>query len=91
LYQRHSVATRSPNHASDPVQINIKTGDRVLFAKGGACIPAYTRRDKRMRIAQIAPLFERVPPRLYGGSERIVSYLTEELVRQGHDVTLFAS
>ena len=44
-----------------------------------------------MRIAQIAPLYERVPPRLYGGTERIVSYLTEELVRQGHQVTLFAS
>jgi glycosyltransferase involved in cell wall biosynthesis len=44
-----------------------------------------------MKIAQIAPLFERVPPKLYGGTERIVSYLTEELVRQGHDVTLFAS
>ncbi len=44
-----------------------------------------------MKIAQIAPLCERVPPRLYGGTERIVSYLTEELVRQGHDVTLFAS
>src|SRR5262245_32791714 len=44
-----------------------------------------------MRIAQIAPLIERVPPRLYGGTERVVSYLTEELVRQGHDVTLFAS
>ena len=44
-----------------------------------------------MRIAQIAPLIERVPPELYGGTERIVSYLTEELVRQGHDVTLFAS
>ncbi|RUM23893.1 glycosyltransferase family 4 protein [Rhizobium vallis] len=44
-----------------------------------------------MRIAQIAPLAERVPPRLYGGTERIVSYLTEELVAQGHDVTLFAS
>jgi glycosyltransferase involved in cell wall biosynthesis len=44
-----------------------------------------------MRIAQIAPLFERVPPKLYGGTERIVSYLTEELVKQGHDVTLFAS
>lgn len=44
-----------------------------------------------MRIAQIAPLAERCPPRLYGGTERIVSYLTEELVRQGHDVTLFAS
>jgi glycosyltransferase involved in cell wall biosynthesis len=44
-----------------------------------------------MRIAQVAPLYERVPPKLYGGTERIVSYLTEELVRQGHDVTLFAS
>jgi glycosyltransferase involved in cell wall biosynthesis len=44
-----------------------------------------------VKIAQIAPLAERVPPRLYGGTERIVSYLTEELVRQGHDVTLFAS
>lgn len=44
-----------------------------------------------MRIAQIAPLDESVPPRLYGGTERVVSYLTEELVRQGHQVTLFAS
>jgi glycosyltransferase involved in cell wall biosynthesis len=44
-----------------------------------------------MRIAQIAPLFESVPPKCYGGTERVVSYLTEELVRQGHDVTLFAS
>lgn len=52
----------------------------VLNAKG-----------KRMRIAQIAPIIEDVPPRLYGGTERIVSYLTEELVALGHDVTLFAS
>ena len=44
-----------------------------------------------MKIAQIAPLIESVPPRLYGGTERIVSYLTEELVGLGHDVTLFAS
>jgi len=44
-----------------------------------------------MRIAQIAPLAESVPPKLYGGTERIVSYLTEALVRQGHEVTLFAS
>jgi glycosyltransferase involved in cell wall biosynthesis len=44
-----------------------------------------------MKIAQISPLIESVPPRLYGGTERIVSYLTEELVRQGHDVVLFAS
>jgi glycosyltransferase involved in cell wall biosynthesis len=44
-----------------------------------------------MKIAQVAPLYESVPPYLYGGTERVVSYLTEELVRQGHDVTLFAS
>lgn len=44
-----------------------------------------------MRIAQVAPLAEAVPPPLYGGTERIVSYLTEELVALGHEVTLFAS
>jgi glycosyltransferase involved in cell wall biosynthesis len=44
-----------------------------------------------MKIAQIAPLIESVPPRFYGGTERIVSYLAEEFVRLGHDVTLFAS
>jgi len=44
-----------------------------------------------MKIAQVAPLYESVPPALYGGTERVVSYLTEELVRRGHDVTLFAS
>ena len=44
-----------------------------------------------MRIAILAPLVEPVPPPLYGGTERVVSLLTEELVRRGHDVTLFAS
>ena len=44
-----------------------------------------------MRIAQVAPLQEAVPPRFYGGTERVVSYLTENLVQLGHDVTLFAS
>jgi hypothetical protein len=44
-----------------------------------------------LRIAQVAPLYESVPPRLCGGTERIVSFLTEELVHQGHEVTLFAS
>jgi glycosyltransferase involved in cell wall biosynthesis len=44
-----------------------------------------------MRVAQIAPLYESVPPKYYGGTERVVSYLTEELVREGHEVTLFAS
>jgi hypothetical protein len=44
-----------------------------------------------MRIAQVSPLYESVPPQAYGPSERVVSYLTEELVRMGHEVTLFAS
>ena len=66
---------------------------------GAACGPPFasiadtllSKEVLSMRIAQIAPLYERVPPRLYGGTERVVSYLTEELVRQGHEVTLFAS
>src|ERR1700748_2503644 len=45
----------------------------------------------RLRIAQVAPLYESVPPQLYGGTERVVSYLTEALVEMGHEVTLFAS
>jgi glycosyltransferase involved in cell wall biosynthesis len=49
------------------------------------------KKGRSVKIAQIAPLVESVPPRLYGGTERVVSWLTEELVRQGHDVTLFAS
>jgi glycosyltransferase involved in cell wall biosynthesis len=44
-----------------------------------------------MHIAQVAPLFEAVPPKLYGGTERVISWLTEELIALGHDVTLFAS
>src|SRR6201988_5568411 len=47
--------------------------------------------NDRLRIAQVAPLYESVPPQLYGGTERVVSWLTEELVALGHDVTLFAS
>jgi glycosyltransferase involved in cell wall biosynthesis len=49
------------------------------------------RSNERLRIAQVAPLYESVPPQLYGGTERVVSWLTEELVALGHDVTLFAS
>src|SRR4030095_6062669 len=52
---------------------------------------ALLRQGYRMRIAQVSPLYERAPPRAYGGTERVVSFLTEELVRAGHDVTLFAS
>src|SRR5690606_14621265 len=45
----------------------------------------------RMKIAQLAPLHESVPPKLYGGSERVLSWLTEQLVRRGHEVMLLAS
>jgi glycosyltransferase involved in cell wall biosynthesis len=50
-----------------------------------------TEHPRPLRIAQVAPLYESVPPKLYGGTERVVSYLTEELVRRGNQVTLFAS
>jgi glycosyltransferase involved in cell wall biosynthesis len=53
--------------------------------------PALVKRPGKLRIAQVAPLSESVPPQLYGGTERVVAILTDELVRQGHDVTLFAS
>src|SRR6267142_7155260 len=52
--------------------------------------PSHLKR-RRLRVAQLAPLYEQVPPVLYGGTERMVSYITEELVRRGYDVTLFAS
>jgi glycosyltransferase involved in cell wall biosynthesis len=61
-------------------ELFITAGSSTVVSKG-----------PNVKIAQIAPLFESVPPRLYGGTERVVSYLTEELVRQGHQVTLFAS
>jgi glycosyltransferase involved in cell wall biosynthesis len=56
----------------------------------GTALITHTARDS-LRIAQVAPLYESVPPALYGGTERVVSYLTEALVTQGHRVTLFAS
>ena len=58
---------------------------------GNTTKPSYYSALPRLRIAQIAPLYERIPPKLYGGTERVVSYVTEELVRRGHDVTLFAA
>src|SRR3989337_3407273 len=53
--------------------------------------PRFKGQESPMRIAQVAPLAEAIPPELYGGTERVVSWLTEELVALGHDVTLFAS
>ena len=78
----HDQVPATPSHDVPPppgVWRRIPTPRRTL------------RRPRRLRIAQVAPLFETVPPRLYGGTERVVAYLTEELVRLGHDVTLFAS
>src|SRR5579885_3565162 len=65
-----------------------KTSER-LFRGSGSTMLKQTR--DRLRIAQVAPLYESVPPKLYGGTERVVAYVTEELIRRGHDVTLFAS
>src|SRR4026208_2397874 len=65
--------------------------DRGTFVSFAIATSVYVLEGTKLKIAQIAPLMESVPPRLYGGTERIVSYLTEELVRLGHDVTLFAS
>jgi len=66
-----------------PLQRIARVGTPFIRAPGSE--------EKVMRIAQVAPLYESVPPKKYGGTERVVSYLTEELVTQGHDVTLFAS
>src|SRR5262249_46602550 len=60
--------------------------DRTLY-----CGPIAPGGSDTLRIAQVSPLFESVPPVGYGGTERVVAYLTDELVRMGHQVTLFAS
>jgi glycosyltransferase involved in cell wall biosynthesis len=77
LHQRSAHVTSTSN-ASPVLNRSVSFGPRP------SCIT-------HMRIAQVSPLYESVPPRCYGGTERVVSYLTEELVAQGHDVTLFAS
>ena len=51
----------------------------------------FAQHEAPVKIAQVSPLYESVPPKMYGGTERVVSFLTEELVAQGQDVTLFAS
>src|SRR5258707_15374391 len=61
------------------------TAQRARRRRSNGC------RGKKMKISQIAPLAESVPPKLYGGTERVVAWLVDELVGLGHDVTLFAS
>jgi hypothetical protein len=86
---RNSPCHDATNPASGFARRQSVSGAKVGLERGAdrrLCKEVLT-----MRIAQIAPLDESVPPKLYGGTERVVSYLTEELVRQGHQVTLFAS
>ncbi|HEX3951256.1 MAG TPA: glycosyltransferase family 4 protein [Steroidobacteraceae bacterium] len=69
--------------ATDALELNLLPYVKAIFP--------LERQGRSMKIAQVAPLFEAVPPRLYGGTERVVAYLTDALVELGHDVTLFAS
>src|SRR5262249_47395849 len=81
-----------PDRRADPTappQIARTGTRRVRLALGRT--GSIGRAARTMRIAQVAPLAESVPPKLYGGTERVVSWLSEELVALGHDVTLFAS
>src|SRR5271170_1736018 len=84
---RRSAFKQSRAHASKISNARSTVLNRTNESKGRYSLSG----APRMRIAQIAPLYERIPPKLYGGTERVVSYITEELVRRGHQVTLFAS
>jgi glycosyltransferase involved in cell wall biosynthesis len=63
----------------------------VLLRRNKTFAQVFSKSARPLRIAQVAPLYESVPPKLYGGTERVIAYLAEELVRRGHDVTLFAA
>jgi glycosyltransferase involved in cell wall biosynthesis len=63
----------------------------IVSITDSSLVRSSTSTERPLKIAQLAPLYESVPPKLYGGTERVVSWLTEELVRRGHDVTLYAS
>ena len=75
-------------------KLRAAAADKSFLAHLDSPASCHEKRPERglpLKIAQVAPLYESVPPRLYGGTERVVSYLTEELVEMGHEVTLFAS
>src|SRR6185437_12241462 len=90
-----AIASARSRAASDPILAHglKRTQDRSRSTAVSRRHARHSggRKGRVVRIAQVAPLAEAVPPRLYGGTERVVSYLTEELVELGHDVTLFAS
>jgi glycosyltransferase involved in cell wall biosynthesis len=91
LRSRATVHGNVPNEAASNWHSRNLAGPFRLKLQQCSFTITSIERDSQMKIAQISPLVESVPPRLYGGTERVVSYLTEELVAQGHDVTLFAS
>lgn len=93
MNDRGSIGRQSTAHdGAAGLHVAMTSGPQASgLAPADACKRSSGSPRRRLRIAQVAPLFETVPPRLYGGTERVVSYLTEELVRRGHEVTLFAS
>ena len=84
---REMADVRGTRHWRMPCE----SASRMVLAFADTCTHHSKGINHTLRIAQVAPLTESVPPRLYGGTERVVSFLTDELVRIGHDVTLFAS
>src|SRR5688500_5652730 len=88
---RSAVRAIRPRHRLSSGIIGIRR-ELCLLSSGSQMVANEQRsRPAVMRIAQIAPLAESVPPKLYGGTERVVAWLVDELVSLGHEVTLFAS
>src|SRR5882672_1017588 len=87
----HSVEEVRVSKGTSQMRERSRFGMPMPTRSEGLCSTKAKTGDGEMRIAQVAPLTEAVPPKLYGGTERVVSWLTEELVSLGHDVTLFAS
>src|SRR4029453_6934512 len=90
VFERIDDEVTRPKFRPPPLSID-KCGARRSCLTGSVRDIVVAAVGRGLRIAQVAPLYERVPPERYGGTERVVSYLTEELVRLGHDVTLYAS
>ena len=86
-----SDLARLTRAASVPAALRRRPGTARALARFRSTPRIARTMEALVRIAQIAPLIESVPPKLYGGTERVVSWLTDALVEEGHDVTLFAT
>src|ERR1700724_2585467 len=87
----YNACVKSPPMARGPTPRCAFEPDRFAYVNAIFIIALALKGRLLMRIAQVPPLIEAVPPKLYGGTERVVAYLTDALVELGHDVTLFAS